>query len=448
MFSSKLASLIVALVVAAALTPGAVSVAISLRDPDAKVSNGDTSEWIKELRALAGLLPHDPEWYESIVGFIQTHRGAAIDLCNVKQFGCSAHHEVETLNFEGALGVFAWDQLPTAITSITFDKSFFFDSFALPPVPGHVETLRYFDCRFDVSPPPGDHDHAIAGAKDMKPKAGAKTLAPGTSLRELVCRNCALTTLDWATVPPHVVYLDVSCNNFTAIDFEKLPKNLRVLNVSFSAAKPGNIDPWGRLPPTLTTVDLSGLALTTIGEMPPTLETLVLARNKLAAGSELSKVSTSVKTLKLNYNLFSGECPPLTLLTGLLEVDLSGNALTSLQFSHLPRTISIVRASNNQIDGRLDLASLPRELTILELAGNKLTGNADLGALPKFIDTLDLQRNELSGPVDLTNLPNSMRFLFINDNKFVGRPDLSRLPVDLRRIMFGNNEWTSLMPPK
>jgi hypothetical protein len=432
---------------------GSASAAIlRLRDED-KHSEGDPTEWMKELRQLQRILPDDREWVESIVGFILTHRGESVDVCNFVQVGCTVHHEIESLNIDQAAGHVVWREMPPTVTFVAFSNGKFTDSFSLKRIPQAIQSLKYTSCAFDVRPSDlphaGDeHDGPLDGEHRAvvltTPAPEADDAKAAVNLHELVVRRCNLTTIDWASLPS-LAMLDVSGNKFSDIPFKSLPNTLRILNLSNAIVPGSKVNPWEGLPDGLVSVDLSGAGIETIGKLPRNLEELFLSRNRLSGQIDVDKMSERLRKLDLSHNALTS-MPNIAVRQHLRYVDVTGNKIQKVNFMDLPSDIVQFRAANNNLEGTVDLTKLPRDLVHLDLSFNQLSGGLDFTKLPKRIDTLNLQANQFSGTVDFTNLPTSTRFLYVQRNKLTGRPDLSKLPVDLRRILFGDNQWTSLMP--
>uniref|UniRef100_A0A7S1QMZ1 Uncharacterized protein n=1 Tax=Neobodo designis TaxID=312471 RepID=A0A7S1QMZ1_NEODS len=442
----------------ACCTWGADAAAVKLRDAGNadKQLEGDSSEWVKELRKLQRILPEDREWAASINGFIDSHRSEVVDVCNFDFVGCTVQHEVESLRIDRAIGNVDWGAVPNTVTFVTFENGRFTFNFDFS-VGATVQSLKYVNCRFGQPLPEFNDEgvpildgtsaqHAVVkSAKLTKPKNAVDPSK--TRLHEIVVRDCQLPTVPWTEFPP-VISADLSGNPFLGIPIKSLPRNMRFLNLSFAlAADVPELDAWADLPPALISLDLSGLRLNRIGPLPQRLEELVL-RNNSVSSLQAAGLPPSLAKLNLAFNALSGDVPDLSAAASLKDLDVTGNKLTSLPFSHLPTTIRAVRANGNKLGGEYDLTALPKTLQVLELADNAIAGAADLSRLPEGLETLDIQGNTMTGPVDLGRLPQSIRFLYLQRNRFTGRPDLSKLPVDLRRIFFGENNWDSLMPPR
>jgi Leucine-rich repeat (LRR) protein len=428
--------------------PLASCAVLKLRDGEEKRHEGDSSEWVRELKALQKILPDDREWAETISNLIHTHRGEILDVCTFTQVGCTVHREIESLHIENAVGRVAWHQVPATVIFLAFDRSRFTQPFSLKHVPEVIQSLRYRDCVFDVDPK--SLEQLGGGSTTQAPSKAEETPPPkaAANLHEIECRNCSLTEYDWTALPPILIGLDLSQNRLVTVQLEQLPKTLRFLNLSFALAPGVTLQPWGSLPPSLISLDLSASGVSVIRDVPVHLQELVLRNNQLTSPFDSTVLPSTLQKLNLAHNKLEGDLPMLKHLSSLREVDVSENRIEQLKLSNVPSTIVAVRASHNQLVGTIDWNALPRDMTHLELGFNMLVGRIDLTDLPKRMEVLDLQSNHFGGPIDFTRLPETMRFLYVQNNQLTGRPDLAKLPVDLRRIMFGDNSWTSLMPPR
>lgn len=415
--------LIVLAIVAATLAQAAI---INLREPDAKHSEGSSSEWTAQLKALKKLLPDDLFWEDSVHGLTEQHKGEVLDICTIAQFTCNSHHELEAISLVDVRGRVDWSILPATVQFVTISDSKFKFGLSLTGVPDTLQSLRYFNCLFD----------------DAKGSTTADDVTP-SHLREFVCEACGLKQLPW-TALSKLRALNVARNDLLEIPAAQLSKALRFANFSFAAK---HVDFSGKLPATLNTLDMSGTEQTAIPELPSTLDVLVMAHNQISGKLDVSKLPESLSYLDLSHNQLTDELPSFAALKKLAKINLSFNKLTGFSTVDFPPAITSFVVSHNSIAGKVDFKALPESLTVFDVGFNKLSGPADLTELPPKMDTLSIENNAFSGNVDFTKFPATMRFVFAQKNQFTGRPDISKLPLDLRRILFGGNKWTSLMPP-
>jgi hypothetical protein len=438
-------------VLAMTIALGVSAAELKVKNSKARIQDGDIVEWVSELRGLQKLLPDDRGWIESINGFVLSHRGEAVDLCGaLSLITCNTQHQIESVTIDQPVGRVVWSALPASVHFVTFTNGKFTQRFSARSIPSQLQAVKFYGCNFHVDPSSIDQ-HSDDGLHKLDSSVVAASDEPSASagrqlLHELVLWNAQITELDWA-LPPSLVYLDLSQNQLPSINFAALPDSIRFLNLTSSlAATADALNPWGRLPKSLVSLDISNLKVTPITKMPEKLEELHIRGNNLATIPDLSSVAATLRRLDLSNNELSGALPNLATFVKLRDVDVSNNKLTTFDFSALSPKLGVLRASHNQITGTIDLTALPASLVVLELGFNSMTGALDLTKLPVGMETLDLQSNKFSGPIDFSQFPQSIRYVYVQKNQLSGRPNLSKLPVDLRRILFGDNAWASLMP--
>ena len=191
------------------------------------------------------------------------------------------------------------------------------------------------------------------------------------SLKELICNNNNLTSLDGA--PDFLQILNCSNNKITSLSVLHWCNSLETLNCSNN-----RITSLDNLPYYIKSIDCSNNLLSgmvTIKDRSP-LKTLNISNNSI---TRLDCTNNSLTSLYVTNctNMFMLECQNnyLTSLnvssnTALKNLYCGSNKLTALP--SLPNNISIVDVQKNQISS-ISSSSLPLSLTALDCSNNKLT---------------------------------------------------------------------------
>lgn len=135
-----------------------------------------------------------------------------------------------------------------------------------------------------------------------------------------------------------------------------------------------------------------------------------------------------LKSLKANYNYFSGDLSVLAGLPQLTTIELAGNKLSgTLDLSQiLNDKQAIINLSNNGLSGTLNGITKGTALTKLILNNNKLTGElpADIDLCSKLTN-LNLADNLLTGnlPIALININFTWSGLVLKNNNMSGTID-------------------------
>jgi Leucine-rich repeat (LRR) protein len=303
-----------------------------------------------------------------------------------------------------------------------------------------------------------------------------------SALEVLHLKGNALTSVKLAGGNPALRELDLSRNALPAVDFTALPSQLQTIYVNDNRITFADLS---ALPPALTQFagsapffgnPLSGVKFSS--SWPSGIITLDLSGLNFTA-FDISAVPDGLQQLILRNNAISS-----VVLSGggqLVLLDLSGNQLTSLNFSGLPRTLSFLDVGGNRFT-TIDLSDLPprlyqigdeagvasfagnpigavsfgsawpKYLPALDLSHQRLT-SFDLGAVPKGLSKIDLSFNNItsvasatSSPVQCVNLTgNAITALpwdqlpgvaqyFLLDHNLLTAADFSRLPSTLLQI--------------
>ena len=114
----------------------------------------------------------------------------------------------------------------------------------------------------------------------------------------------------------------------------------------------------------------------------------------------------------------------------------------TLQVEGFPNTLKCFNVSRCRLSGRIDLAALPASLTLFSVATNGFSGSCELRYLPPNMLLLDLERNQFSGIVDLVSLPPTLQVLSLQHNAFTGGIRLDALPQNLRKLYIQFNAFS------
>ena len=207
----------------------------------------------------------------------------------------------------------------------------------------------------------------------------------------------------------------------------------------------------------IATNGFTGDALASIVEAMPDLVTCTAASNDLS-GSVPTVWPKGLRVLDLSANSLSGELTSDFSLVGgsLVTLDLTNNQLSG----QLPDLSSFTSISTMRIGGNAFSGAFPPSIGlltnvhILDMSDNALQGDISAVSFAGLTDCTELylNGNELSGAVP-TALPPSVRTVDLSDNRFTSIGDIRHL-LDLRRLFLNDNEITddiytfiSNMPP-
>ena len=229
-----------------------------------------------------------------------------------------------------------------------------------------------------------------------------------------------LTSISWGLLPQSLTWLSLQYNMLSQADFSHLPPQLVNFPNYQQISMQGNVLSdviFGQLPAGITSLDLSGQRISVIS--------FGGATNKQVVYVDLSA------NLLTSQNLHLSNLP-----TALNELVVAQNNLTTILCEHLPTTLSILRASHNQISsvvfalsGRLStvdlshnalstlaLSTIPVSMVKLRLNNNRLSSLTGSVVAGSSLELLDLDFNVLS-TVPFTGLPSGLRELHLRGNQ-------------------------------
>ncbi|KAJ8448998.1 hypothetical protein Cgig2_004053 [Carnegiea gigantea] len=233
----------------------------------------------------------------------------------------------------------------------------------------------------------------------------------------------------------------------------------------------------------LTSLSLSNNRL--IGQIPESLATLQnlwylnLSRNALSnpLPSAFNKGLSSLLSIDLSYNNLSlgtvpewirdreltavhlagcdlkGTLPNFTRPASLTSLDLSNNHFTDgiSNFFTWMSNLQTLKLSNNQFKFDVSQMALPRGISLVNLSSNQLSG--PLSAIlsnrtSSFLEVIDISRNIISGILPEFKEGLNLKVLNLGSNKITGHipTSISNL-AELQRFDISRNQITGIIPP-
>lgn len=398
--------------------------------------------WRDTFQDLANLI-EDDDFHNSIREYMRD-AGDAANYCRFSFVECDESSRITELRLSQLDGLVKWERLPQSTIVVSVENS----KLRQPPdfrtTPKWVKSLELQNVTFEPEP------HHLEGAVSSTCFVSNPQSMAEIGLKTFVCRQCGLAQVEWDTLPPSLMQLDLSQNKLRGgIVIGSLPSALRSLNFSGCGAAMETALLHG-LPKALQVMDFSSNVIAGSIEtilFPPNLEIMRLDRNQLTGTLQLDHIPFGVVELDVSSNQLEGSCGDLTPFLSLRHFRASDNQLTSVAWEKLPSQLSTFHVANNRLTGSLPIAQLPLTIESLDVRKNKLSGILNLANLPENLAFCDVSENQLTGRADFTKLGPKIRFLYVQKNRLQGVPDLTLLPVDVRRVLIYENDWDSLMPP-
>ena len=219
--------------------------------------------------------------------------------------------------------------------------------------------------------------------------------------------NSCTGTLDLTRLPTAMEEFLADSNKFTGtIDFTRLPCNIKQISLSANALE-GTVD-VSQLPSGIGRIDLHENLFS--GTIP-------------LIGFEPSYRSISLcsKEFGIQRNRFSGvlryigEFPPETRP----RLSCRKNAFTLVDWTSM-EGVKDLDASENALEGSLDVSAIPSSLTNVRLGKNKISGSLQIENIHENIQLIELQRNNFIGSIDLSRLPSSLGYFDVSENHLDG----------------------------
>ena len=263
------------------------------------------------------------------------------------------------------------------------------------------------------------------------------------------CKTIGFLDLRW--VPSGVAHLEIDSFKVDFFDAVNLPRaGTAVLLKKKEGARMGGRMDTENLPAGLQRIEVSGHALDgtldlrrlparleffggdrncftgTIDllRLPKTLTALLLSANSLEGPVNVTELPESLSMLSLHSNAFTGRIT-LPLVAG--DRRSKGAACRALHIwnnrfrgalRYSGRAVGQINGSQNQFSS-IDWRSF-QTIYALDASENAIDGSLDIGAVPPSIKELDLHENALSGTVDLRKLSAAVEFIDLAQNKLRG----------------------------
>ena len=257
-----------------------------------------------------------------------------------------------------------------------------------------------------------------------------------------------------SALPPALAALDLGYSNATVVT--NLPLDFSQSNIVFlGLASILNLFPrWNAafLPPKIVYLDLSGCGIKEtvhLLALPPALQHLFLSNNNgiIDVLPDLSTGNISgLITLYLDNCIINGFFVSSQMPRSLTRLVLSGNNLTGcVDASKLPENLAELDLAKNHLSCAFDFPSLPQSLVSFDMSDNAFTGPVDWRTLPKSLSVLDISFNKFTGPLQMAeSMPSKLTALYLMTNLITGPFNTSALKScrSLRALALYDNQFT------
>jgi uncharacterized protein YjbI with pentapeptide repeats len=233
--------------------------------------------------------------------------------------------------------------------------------------------------------------------------AGQIRFSPMSVVRKVLLGGNQFTSVDLTTLPPQLIWLDVSQNSIASPGIlTKLPATLMYLYMHENLFT-GSMD-LSQLPPLLWALTVHHNQYTSV-TVPAALphafgDVFDISFNKVRAF--ICRGVINATTVDLSNNQLPFAAIRWSLFPRVRVMRLDYNKLTSIPLADLPPSLSELTASHNAI-ASVALAGGNPSLVGLDLSFNQIAA-LEWGALPVGLQSLNVDHNALTA-VDLTHLP-------------------------------------------
>lgn len=161
------------------------------------------------------------------------------------------------------------------------------------------------------------------------------------------------------------------------------------------------------------------------------LKSLDLSGNEFEGGVDGIANLTMATNLNLARNRLNGTLPDMSLLTSLEELDVSDNDLTgSIEGLATLVTLQTINLANNKLNGTLDSLAALTSLQVLDAHHNNFTRGLEIISSFTKLEALNVAENSLNGTLPQLNALSSLRYLNVSSNFFTGTiPNLAGNPL-------------------